>query len=170
MQVSNLEADLAKDTKRRVEDFNELIWYSSEVCNDCFQHVRSVGPEVTKTLQDPDEKLLEHGAPARLVVNQWYERTDHGTQEHTPWDSNKRFGTTFCRDCGSDTSAWNDSLSKDEMKSRARNLYVYFEEHTEYELEYKTLYRSVLELKSNPDNTGYDSEIFAVSVARALEA
>ncbi len=105
MRVDQDRFDLSKPELDGVDSFDEWIWANTEVCNSCFQQVRSVGPKVTKTLQEPDEKLLENGQPVRLEINQWFERTERGSQEHTSFDPpSDRFGSCFCLDCGTDCS------------------------------------------------------------------
>lgn len=169
MNIPQDRFELTPTERNGVDTFKDYIWHSSEVCNSCFMQVRSVGPKVTKRLQEPDEKLLENGTPVGMELNQWYERTDNASQEHTTWDNNKRFGTCFCLDCGTDCTGNHRHKTIDELKPLAANIYEYVILKTPLELNHTEFGKSIRELKEVPEYQGYETEILAIAFARALE-
>lgn len=169
MHVSQDQFDLSPTERRGVDTFKDRIWYNSEVCNSCFSQVRSVGPTVTKRLREPSEKLLENGEPLDLEMSEWYERTENGSQEYTTWDDNKRFGTCFCLDCGTDCTGNHRHKTVDELKPIAANIYEYITTQTPLDLDHKRFGREIRELKSVPEYQGFETEILAIAFARALE-
>ncbi|WP_344222801.1 hypothetical protein, partial [Aeromicrobium tamlense] len=149
--------------------FEELVWHSSEVCNSCFSQVRSVGPEHSKQLEEPPEKCLEDGDPVYMTINEWYERTENGAQEHTTWDHNERFGTCYCLECGTDCTGNHRNKSLQELKPLAKNIYRYVTRETEHDLDAKRFGAEVRELKQRRSAQGNETEVLGIAFARALE-
>lgn len=145
----------SKPPKPQVEVFYTWVWYNSELCNECFTQVRSIGSEV------------EVGGPIQTqTVNAHYERTEDGLQAHTAFEKpTDRFGTTFCSRCGSDLKAYREKWSKDQLIDRTKNIIEYFNGGDEppYTIDGKVMGRAIDEFKSVMDNQGYDTEIIAVA-------
>ena len=102
MNVSNLTYPDGVDqpSQRRVAIIKKHVLHSSEVCDGCFSRVRAIGDIVEVRT---DEHVHELAA--------YYERTDIGSQEHSPFESPAdRYGTCFCAECG---SAAGDGLGRD---------------------------------------------------------
>ncbi|MDQ2052857.1 hypothetical protein RBH26_20660 [Natronolimnohabitans sp. A-GB9] len=168
-QFNAIPFDTRESDRRGYETFKEEIWRSSEVCNSCFSQVRSIGPEKHKMLSTPEEKRLEHGGPPPiLTLYEWYERTENGSQEHTPWDSNRRFGTCFCENCGTDCNGNHRNKSLEELKPLAANIYRYVSLKTDYELDPQRFGAVVRELKQLRSAQGNETEILAIAFARSL--
>lgn len=139
--------------------FETWVWHNSEVCNNCFEHIRHVGEEVA----------IQRRAWT-LTTNAYYERTERASQEYAPWSppAAERFGTCFCLNCGSDTRAENHTLSIDRMVRRAKRLVRYLTDETPVSVDGATVGRAIRDLKAVHDNGGYDSEIFAVAFTYAV--
>jgi hypothetical protein len=104
-----------------------------------------------------------------MTINEWYERTEMGSQEHTTWDSNKRFGTCFCLNCGTDCNGNHRNKSLEELKPLAKNIFTYTKKHTPHDIDAKRFGREVKELKQERSAQGYETEVLALAFARALE-
>jgi len=148
-------------TKGSVEIWHTWIWGNQEICNECFTQVRSIGPEVTI-----------NGPIHTLRPKAWHERTDNAVQAHTAFEvAADRFGTTFCKECGSDTHSYRDRpLSKDEVKERAVRIieYINGKGHIPYELDGRVMGKTINDFKAKKVNQGLDTEILAVSFAYAV--
>lgn len=168
MQLRKSPFDVDKIDESGIDDFEEYIWYNSEVCNGCYSRVRSVGPKVRKTLEEPTEKMLEDtGELVGMEHNEWYERTELGSQEYSSFDENKRFGTCYCKNCGSDCSSFDDVPTKQALKDMAERVAEYANEHTPLEVDADRLVDEAAQLKSIPRTDGWDTEIVAVAFSRA---
>lgn len=168
-QLHELPFDTTVEDELGYQLFREAFWQNSEICNACFTRVRDVGPKVEKRLGDSDQHaLLRHGPTMKLEINQWFERTDYGSQEHHTWDKNKRFGTCFCLECGSDCTANHRNKSIDELKPLAANIFKFAKKHTPHDMDHKRFGREIRKLKKKPEAQGYETEILALSFARAL--
>lgn len=162
MDVSNLTypEGYSEPTEPKVSDFEDLIWHNAEVCNNCFQQVRSIG-EILEKRTD----LFVHRQ------NSTYGRTEHGSQEHDPFDvPADRYGRCYCLDCGADTRAATDDLSLSEMKERALNIGHYVVLETDRQIDGRVMARSIKDLKGVHDNGGFDTEIFCVATIEGVEA
>ncbi|MFB1066456.1 hypothetical protein [Natrinema sp. H-ect4] len=169
MQLRKSPFDVTKIDESRIDDFKECIWYNSEICNGCFSRVRLVGPKVSKTLEEPTEKMLEDNGPLqRMESNEWYERTELGSQEYSSFDTNKRFGTCYCKNCGSDCSSFDEIPTKQALTDMAERIAEYANEHTELDVDRDHLVDEAAELKAIPQTDGWDTEILAVAFSRAL--
>ena len=169
MQLRKSPFDVDKIDDTAIDAFEEYFWYSSEICNGCYSRVRSVGPKVTKTLEEPTEKMLRHNGPlVKMEQNEWYERTETGSQEYSSFDTNKRFGTCYCTDCGSDCSSFDEVLGKDVLTDMAERIAEYTNKHTPLEIDKARMVALTAELKSVPQTDGWDTEILAVAFSRAL--
>ena len=168
--LSDLPFETTTEDELGYQLFREKFWHSSEICNSCFKRVRSVGPPVTKQLGKSDQHaILRHGPTLKMEINQWYERTDFGSQEHHTWDVNTRFGTCFCLECGSDCTANHRQKSIDELKPLAANIFRYTKKYTPHDLDHKRFGREIRDLKKTPEAQGYETEILALAFARALK-
>lgn len=155
--------------KRGYELFREAIWRSRQVCNSCFSQVRDVGPEHTRMLDVSGPRRLEHGIPLEMTINEWYQRTDNGSQEHSPGDYNLRFGTCYCLNCGTDCNGEHRNTSLEDMIPLVDSIFRYTKTETPHEINGSKFGREVRELKSIPDATGYETEIMAIAFGRAVE-
>ena len=151
------------------ELFRELVWYNGELCNSCFTMVRTIGPEMAKQLNTSKHRPLEHGMPLTITINEWYQRTEEGSQEHTTWDNNKRFGTCFCEQCGTDCNGNHRNKSLSDLKPLVANIFRYVKKHTEHDLDGKAFGREVKDLKKEPGMQGHETEIMALAFSRALK-
>jgi hypothetical protein len=159
MHVSTDRFALTRADKAGIEAFKKHIWYNSEVCSHCFSRVRAVGETVTV-----------HKSVHRHEVNKFYERTEQGSQEYTPWDENARYGTCFCTNCGADLQPEHHHLSWETVKSFAVNLYNYTTNHTSLQLNGERFAAELRELRTERlDTAGKESQVFAVAFARALQ-
>lgn len=151
--------------------FREVFWNSGEICNSCFSRVRSIGPEIKRQLETSDDgfRRLKHGMPLTITINEYYERTDDGSQEHTTWDNNKRFGTCFCLNCGTDCNGHHRNKSLEELKPLAKNIFFYTKRHTPHDIDHKRFGREIKELKSKRSAQGHETEVIALAFGRALE-
>lgn len=162
--------DTRESDRRGYQIFKDEVWHSGEVCNSCFSQVRTIGPEKSRMLEAPDEKLLEHGGPPPVMkLNEWYERTENGSQEHTTWDHNRRFGTCYCRECGTDCNGNHRQKSLDQLKPLVKNIFRYISYETDHEIDGKQFGAEVRRLKKLRDAQGYETEVMAIAFARALE-
>ena len=153
-----------------VATFRELIWYSSEVCNNCFTKIRDIGDEHTKTLETSDHRPLSAGPPLRITILDYHERTPQASQEFDPFSlPSDRFGQCYCLECGSDTRATNDDLDAETLKDRAKNIANYLREHTAASVDVREMGRALHALKAEPANQGYDSEILAAATCVGLK-
>lgn len=166
---SNIPFETHPSDERGYDLFSELLWYSREICNSCFTQVRSIGPEKQKMLETPDEKCLEDGEPVVMKINEWYERTEDGSQEHTTWDHNRRFGTCYCTNCGTDCNGNHRNKSLEELKPLAKNIFLYVKRETDHEIDGQRFGSEICQLKQLRSAQGNETEILAVAFARALE-
>lgn len=158
MHVSPERFDLDRADKNGVAAFKRYIWTNSEVCSHCFSRVRAIG-DITEIHTD----LHTHEVAA------YYERTDAGSQEHTPFDTNKRYGTCFCTECGADTQPHHQDLPWERMREYAITLYEYTQTHTPLSLDREAFARELARLRLDVRETsGRESQVFAVAFARAL--
>jgi hypothetical protein len=159
MHVSSDRFDLTRADKAGIEAFKKHVWHNPEVCSHCFSRVRAVGETVTV-----------HKSVHRHEVNKFYERTETGSQEYTPWDENKRYGTCFCEHCGADLQPEHQNLPWETMKSFAVSLYNYTTNHTSLQLNGERFAAELRELRTQRlDTAGREMQIFAVAFARALQ-
>lgn len=169
MHVSTDRFDLDQQDRDGIEAFEEYVWYNSELCSHCFTRVRDIGPEYSKILRQTGKSELDV-PDISMTVNEWYQRTNHGSQEYCPWDTTRRFGTCFCERCGSDTQPNHLNLDWEKMKSFAVNLHAYIRDHTPLSLSKRRFCTELSKLKlGRRDTQGKESQIFAVAFARALE-
>jgi len=169
MNVSTDRFDLDQQDRDGIEAFEEYVWYNSELCSHCFARVRDVGPEYSNILRRTSGTELDV-PDLEMTTNEWYERTDIGSQEYCPWDNTKRFGTCFCENCGRDTQPNHHQLSWEKMKEFAVNLYAYIRDHTPLTLSKRRFCTELSKLKvSRRDTQGKESQIFAVAFARGLQ-
>ncbi|GGO03603.1 hypothetical protein [Haloarcula pellucida] len=169
MNVSTDRFDLDQQDRDGIEAFEEYIWYNSEVCSHCFARVRDVGPEYSNVLRRTSGTELDV-PDLEMTTNEWYERTDLGSQEYCPWDNTRRFGTCFCENCGSDTQPGHHQLPWEKMKAFAVNLHAYIRDHTPLSLSKRRFCTELSKLKvGRRDTQGKESQIFAVAFARALQ-
>lgn len=159
MDPSNLTYPDGYDEPADLSTFEAWCWRNSELCNNCFAHIRHVGEEIR----------IETRAWT-LITNAYYDRTERASQEYAPWTppASERFGTCFCLNCGSDTRAEDATLSVDRMIRRAKRLVRYVVEETPLTIDGKTVGDTIRDLKAVRDNQGYDSEIFAVAFTYAV--
>lgn len=170
LRVPDSPFELSDDDRHGVETFEDYFWHSSEVCNNCFQQVRSVGEKITRPLNESkDSRHLKDGPPLELEINTYYERTDRGSQEHTTWDDNKRFGTCFCLDCGADCTANHGGKSLMELKPLAANIARYTRRHTPLSLDAEAFAGELIDLKRTPKYQDYETEMLALAFARGVE-
>jgi len=166
---SDISFETRPSDERNYELFEDLIWHSSEVCNSCLAQVRSIGPAKQKMLETPDEKRLEHGEPVSITLHEWFERTENGLQEHTTWDTNRRFGTCYCLDCGTDCNGNHRNKSLEELKPLAKNIFLYVKRHTDHDIDGKAFGAEIRRLKGRRDAQGNETEVIAIAFARALD-
>jgi len=159
MHVSQSRFDLTKADKAGIQAFLKHIWYNSEVCSNCFSRVRAIGDIVTV-----EKDVHSHELAA------FYERTENATQEHTPFDvPSARYGTCFCDHCGADLRPDHRDLRWPAMREHAKRLREYTRQHTSLQLSTERFARELTYLHQERDDTaGKESQIFAVSFARAL--
>jgi hypothetical protein len=176
MHLSQLSfpSDLDRPGRQSIAVFREQILHNRELCDHCFQQVKSIGETKTKTLDTSGRRLLSDGQPLRIEITGHYERTEHGSQEHTPWDGregNRRFGTCFCQDCGAEVSASSaHSVGLETLTNRGKRIIAYLNRKTRYWCVGSDFAEALTTLKREPDNTGYDAEILAVATAHSLES
>ncbi|MDL5361366.1 hypothetical protein [Halalkalicoccus sp. NIPERK01] len=103
-----------------------------------------------------------------MTINEWYDRTEQGSQEHTTWDHNKRFGTCYCLTCGTDCNGGHRNKSLEELTPLVENIFRYIKRETAYDLDGKTFGRQVRELKQDPSAQGLETEVMALAFGRAL--
>jgi len=162
--------EIGAPSTKRLTVFKERVWHNSEVCNNCFQQIRTIGPEVTRELKESRQRPLSAGPPEKVTTYEWYERTDHGSQEHTVWDKNKRFGTCFCARCGADGGATNDTLSVADLKSAGKRIVAFLNTQTPYNADPVAFGRVLGKLCAVDDNSGYDTEKLAAAAAHSLDS
>jgi len=159
MDVSQQRFDLTKHDQSGIQAFKKHVWYNSEVCSNCFSRVRAIG-DVVKIEQDVHTHEMA----------EFYERADDGSQEYTPFDENKRYGTCFCDHCGADLRPDHRDMAWERMRGAAVRLYEYVRDHTSLSLDQERLARQLAHLRlERRDTAGKESQIFAVAFARALE-
>ncbi|RQG93766.1 hypothetical protein EA472_22730 [Natrarchaeobius oligotrophus] len=107
--------------------------------------------------------------PQYLEINEWYDRTENGSQEHTPWDHNRRFGTCYCLHCGTDCNGNHRNKSLEELKPLVKNIFRYVSYETDHELDGKRFGATVRELKQRRAAQGHETEVMAIAFARALK-
>ncbi|ADB63670.1 hypothetical protein Htur_4933 (plasmid) [Haloterrigena turkmenica DSM 5511] len=108
-----------------------------------------------------------------ITLNEWFERTENGSQEHTLWDSNdsnRRFETCFCENCGTDCNGNHCNKSLEKLKPLAKNIYRYITLETEYDLDAKQFDTAVRELQQLRSAQGNETEVLGAAFARALES
>lgn len=148
--------------------FQELFIYNSEICNGCFTKVRDVGPEVEITLQTSGPRRLADKPPLKMDVREWFQRTEFGSQEHSTWESNKRFGSCYCIECGSDCTSSNEIKSLERLHELRENIQNYVEEHTDRTLNEVRFREELEDHKRRRELQGWDDEILAIAFSRAL--
>lgn len=160
MHISQQRFDLDRADKSGVQAFLKHVWYSSEVCSNCFTQVRSVGDVVRKSMDDHTHEL-----PA------YYERTEDASQEYTPFgEPSDRYGTCFCDNCGADTQPQHRDLPWERMREYALHLYEFADSETPLTLSRERFARHLAHLRlDRRDTAGRESQVFAVAFARALE-
>jgi len=169
MHVSSDRFDLDTQDRTGIQLFEEYVWYNSEVCSHCFARVRDIGPEYSKVLRRTNGAELDI-PDIDMTVNEWFKRTDDGSQEHCPWNNTARFGTCFCEKCGGDTRPRHHQLPWSKMKPYAVNLHQYISEWTPLSLDRRRFCRDLARLKlGRSDTQGKESQMFAVAFARALD-
>lgn len=172
MQIGQSPFTPTETEKARIGLFEEYFWYSSEICTNCYQRVREVGERHTIQLEEPKEKVLAEGGgfPQSLEIADHFERTEYGSQEHTPWHlPSDRFGSCFCLDCATDCRPTEDDLSLAGLLERMDKVASHTTEHTPLEIDTEEFEYQIRELKGEEDNQGWDTEILALSFARAVE-
>lgn len=155
--------DVDTTTERRIAEFRDLFWRSSELCSDCFQRIRHIGQEIVVNTD-----LHRHRTHA------YYERSEHSRAEWSSWDRpTDRYGTTYCDDCGSASGGrWQTTRSLEELKPAARNILDYTKRETNYDLDGAAFGAALRDLKTGPDardRQGRDVECLAVAWARTAE-
>lgn len=160
MHVNSSRFNLSPADHRGIALFEREIWQNSEVCNHCFTRVRSIE-------RNPEAERLASTSTRNLPA-EFHERTEKGTQEHTPFDTNVRFGTCFCTECGGDLRARHRDLDVEMMLEFANNLCRYVRDHTSLTLDANRFAREIGSLKSRRDTQGRETQVFAVAFARAL--
>ena len=163
MDTSNLTYPdgVSQPSQRRVAIIKKAILHSSEVCDGCFSRVRIIGDIV-------EIRTGEH-IHERATV---YERTDLGSQEHSPFETAAdRYGTCFCEGCGSavDDGLGRGNRSKEELTGMLRNAAEHILRHSDHDLSGERAGRTLNRLVAEPDNTGYDTELLVASLAVGLE-
>jgi hypothetical protein len=162
MNVSQDRFSVSPSEQRGIDLFQEYLWHNSEVCNHCFTRVREI-----------DEETIRIGKNRQKSVQwEYHERTEHSENEFNSFaeGSERRFGTTFCLECGSDCSADHHQLSLEELKPIARNIYLYTTDHTPLDLDAKAFGREIRDLKNRRDTQGKETQILAVAFARSLKS
>ena len=154
--------DLTTAEQRRLQQFKDLVWDNSEVCNECFTRVREIERNPAR------ERLAE--TSLKNPPAEFHERTEHARNEWCGWDNTERYGTTFCLECGSDLSAQSRTRSLEELKDPARNLVEYTIRHTDLNIDGREMARELKRLKSQQDLQGLDTEILAVAWVRATSS
>jgi len=142
------------------EAFEKLIWGSGEICNNCYSQVRAIGEEMTI-----EGSLHTH------AINRYYERTEHGTQEHTPFElPSNRFGTTFCTECGSDTRNLGHDKDIGRLAQDAKRIIEYVNSGDEppYTIDGRIMGKTIKDIKQVPANQGYDPQILAYGAIRGM--
>lgn len=142
----------------RLDYFKDYLWYNSEVCNNCLTRVRDIGPEIARSAEGQT-----------FYINEWYERTEWGSQEFAPGDDNRRHGQCYCLDCGRDLSADHRNTDLESLLEIAVNCYGYIYHHTPLDVNKTRFTNEIVRLKKDPDKTGYETEILAVAFARSVE-
>jgi len=159
MHVSQKRFDLTVSDNAGIQAFKKHIWFNSELCSHCFSRVRSVGDTVSVRMSVHSHEM-----------NKYYERTELGSQEHTPFDDNKRYGTCFCENCGRDLKPNHKDLSWKRMREFAVNLFEYTRDETSLNLNRENFAKELAHLRlDRRDTAGKESQIFAVAFSRALE-
>jgi hypothetical protein len=169
MQFSDSPFQLDKSEQRGVDLFRELLWQNAEVCNNCFTQVRDIGPEYSNILRRTGGACLDV-PDMELTTNEWYERTESASQEHSTFDENRRHGQCYCMECGADLSANHRGRSLDELREIARSAVVYITEETPQEIDGADFVSEVEKLKREPENQSWETEILAVAFARSLQS
>lgn len=169
MQFSQSPFALSASEQHGVETFAELLRQNSEICNECYAQVRDIGPEYSKLLERSGDCRLDL-PDLDLRTNEWYERTTEGSQEHSPFDRNRRFGTCFCLQCGGDLSDRDGDHSLAGLLERVDRIVTYVTEETGASVEGDRYHREVKALKTTDEYQGWDTEILALGFARALQS
>lgn len=162
MQVSKSRFEVTESEQRGIDLFEDYLWYNEELCNHCFTRVREI-----------DDQIIRVGKNRQKRV-QWsfHNRTENARNEHTPFDKGpeKRYGTTFCLDCGSDCSADHHQLPLEKLKPIAKNIYRYTQAETPFDLDAKAFGRHIRDLKTDRDKQGKETQILAVAFSRSLQS
>lgn len=160
LQFEDIPFETHPSDRRGYELFVSEVWHSQQVCNGCFAWVRTIGPTLERWM----------GA-SYMTLNEWYERTESGSQEHTPFDHNTRFGTCFCMECGSDCTGDHAHTSLEGLIPYTENIFRYTKLELDVEIDGPALGREVRNLKTLPSgrSTGYETEVMGIAFARALE-
>lgn len=164
MRVSQLHFPdgIEEPSRRRVAAFKRSILHNAEICDGCFEQVRAIGDVQTKRTD-----LFEH------EILEYYERTEHGAQEHDPFNlPSDRYGTCYCRECGEATTNGlkDDPMSLEELTECCKRIYVYLRNHTPLEVDPSILGETLAALKRQRNNQGRDTEILAAATARAIQS
>jgi len=170
MNVSNnltFPDDIPVPDHGELKAFKQQIWHNSEICNWCYSRIRSVGPVVKRELSESGDRRLRDGPPLRLDVNAWHERTATGSQEHTRWDHNRRHGTCFCLECGSDGAAPSHTRSLDDLAACGQRIVEYLTQQTPYRADSQRFADVLDKLSSIDENAGYGTEKLAAATALA---
>jgi len=159
MHISPDRFNLTRADKAGIQAFKRHVWHNSEVCSNCFSRVRSVGDVLSKEMGVHTHELCEH-----------YERTETGSQEHTPFEApSDRYGVCFCETCGADLRPNHHHLAWSQMREHAKRLADYVESHTSLTLNHERFARQLAHQRFDRSETaGKESQIFAVAFARAL--
>lgn len=169
MQFSDSPFQLDASDECGVKIFRELLWQNSEVCNNCFAQVRDIGPEYSNILRRTGDAKLDV-PDLELTTNEWYERTESGSQEHSTFDNNRRHGQCYCLECGSDLSADHRDRPLDELRELAQSIVAYISRETAHDIDAERFLDELETLKRTPENQSWETEILAVSFARGLQS
>ena len=160
MHVNSTRFNLTDTEQARLRTFEREVWYNSELCNHCFARVREIEA-------NPAAARLSKTSLKNIPAD-FYERTEQGTQEHCGWDHNRRFGTCFCLECGGDLTASHRDLSREKMKTYAKNLAHYVADHSALQFDPQRFFAELLHQKNRRDTQGRESQMFAVAFVRSI--
>jgi hypothetical protein len=158
MQVNPQRFQLTTSEKKGIDYFREYLWRNPEICTHCFTRIREIEEQKIKRGKNKHiEDVFEH-----------HERTKQASNEHTQWDHNLRYGTTFCLECGSDCTPSHRDLGLNQLKPIAKRIYLYTTEETPLTLDHRRFGREIRDMKRDPSKQGKESQILAVAFSRAL--
>lgn len=124
-------------------------------------------------VRDIGEEIVIQNPINTLRTNAYYERTTNGVQEHTAFEvAADRFGTCFCKECGSDTHSLGYTKSLEELTQDAKRIieYVNTGDEPPYTVDGSIMGKTIKDFKSISENTGYDTEILAVGTINGIFA